>query len=102
MIDESKRRRRGQIMSLIVAVKDKDRYVLGADKQSSAGGNKDHSATKIWEVGNCPGIVMGGVGSARATQVIQYSKLIRVQVLKYQLILHQMNHLTLPQTGLLV
>ena len=52
MIDESKRRRRDQIMSLIVAVKDKDRYVLGADKQSSAGGNKDHSATKIWEVGN--------------------------------------------------
>ena len=81
MIDESKRRRRDQIMSLIVAVKDKDRYVLGADKQSSAGGNKDHSATKIWEVGNCPGIVMGGVGSARATQVIQYSNIIDLNCL---------------------
>jgi len=68
-------------MSLIVAVKDKNRYVLGADKQSSAGGNKDHSATKIWEVRNCQGIVMGGVGSARATQIIQYSNIIDLNCL---------------------
>ena len=34
-------------MSLVVAVKDKNRIVLGADKQTSAAGNKEHNATKI-------------------------------------------------------
>ena len=34
-------------MSLIVAIKDKDRVVIGSDKQASAAGLKEHNATKI-------------------------------------------------------
>lgn len=58
-------------MSLVVAIRDKGRFVLGADKQSSTGFNKDHTSTKIWEVSRLKGAVMGGVGSARASQIIQ-------------------------------
>jgi len=63
-------------MSLVIAIKDKDRIVLGGDKQTSAGNNKDHLATKIWEVPGLPGAIMGGVGSFRASQIIQYVDLI--------------------------
>lgn len=63
-------------MSLVVAVKHKNRIVLGADKQSSTGGNKNHTSTKIWEVPGLPGAIMGSVGSLRASQVIQYSNII--------------------------
>jgi 20S proteasome alpha/beta subunit len=63
-------------MSLVIAIKDKDRIVLGADKQASAGGSKDHTNTKIWQVEELPGAIMGSVGSARASQIIQYSKVI--------------------------
>ena len=63
-------------MSLVIAIKDKDRIVLGADKQVSFGNNKDHNSTKIWEVIGLPGAIMGGVGSARANQIIQYSDII--------------------------
>lgn len=63
-------------MSLVIAIKDKDRIVLGADKQVSSGDSKDHTITKIWEVDELPGAIMGGVGSARASQVIQYANII--------------------------
>lgn len=63
-------------MSLVIAVKDKDRIVLGADRQASTGGTKDHTQTKIWAVEDLPGAVMGSVGSARATQVVQYAAII--------------------------
>lgn len=63
-------------MSLVIAIKDKGRVVLGADKQVSYGNNKDHSCTKIWEVAGLPGAIMGGVGSARASQIIQYADII--------------------------
>ena len=63
-------------MSLVIAIKDKDRVVLGADKQVSYGNNKDHSSTKIWEVAGLSGAVMGGVGSARASQIIQYADIV--------------------------
>lgn len=63
-------------MSLVIAVKDNDRVVLGADKQISTGDSKNHTSTKIWPVCDLPGAVMGGVGSARASQVIQYSDII--------------------------
>ena len=63
-------------MSLVVAIKDKDRIVLGADKQVSTGDSKAHTSTKIWQVEELPGAVMGSVGSARASQVIQYSNVI--------------------------
>ena len=64
------------IMSLVVAIKDKDRIVLGADKQASTGNSKDHTNTKIWELTELPGALMGGVGSARASQIIQYSQVV--------------------------
>ncbi len=34
-------------MSLVIAIKGKDRIVLGADRQSSVGGTKEHTSTKI-------------------------------------------------------
>ena len=34
-------------MSLVVAIHDKDRIILGADKQVSTGDSKDHTNTKI-------------------------------------------------------
>jgi 20S proteasome alpha/beta subunit len=63
-------------MSLVVAIKDKDRIVLGADKQASTGGIKDHTNTKIWELEELPGAIIGAVGSARASQIVQYSQVI--------------------------
>lgn len=63
-------------MSLVIAIKDKDRIVLGADKQASTGSSKDHTNTKIWRVDELPGAIMGGVGSARASQIIQYAQVI--------------------------
>ena len=63
-------------MSLVIAIKDKDRIVFGADKQVSGAGSKSHNTIKIWDVPELPGAIMGGVGSLRASQVIQYSKLI--------------------------
>ena len=63
-------------MSLVIAIKDKDRIVLGADKQASTGTTKDHTNTKIWELEELPGAIIGSVGSARASQIIQYSQII--------------------------
>lgn len=63
-------------MSLVVAIKDGDRIVLGADKQASTGGTKDHTNTKIWKLEELPGAIIGSVGSARASQIIQYSQVI--------------------------
>lgn len=63
-------------MSLVVAIKDRDRIVLGADKQASTGGTKDHTNTKIWKLEELPGAIIGSVGSARASQIIQYSQVI--------------------------
>lgn len=34
-------------MSLVVAIKHKDRIILGSDKQVSVGANKSHDTTKI-------------------------------------------------------
>ncbi len=60
-------------MSLVVAIKHKNRFILGADKQASGWNNKQHTATKVWyaEYKNC---CIGSVGLARAAQVIQYIK----------------------------
>ena len=63
-------------MSLVIAIRNKDRIVLGSDKQTSTGVTKDHTATKIWEVQDLPGAIMGGVGSCRVSQVIQYSNIV--------------------------
>jgi 20S proteasome alpha/beta subunit len=72
-------------MSLVVAIKDKERIVLGADKQASTGGSKDHTCTKIWELEELPGAIMGGVGSARASQIIQYSQIIDKNLLNKEI-----------------
>lgn len=72
-------------MSLVVAIKDKDRIVLGADKQASTGGMKEHTCTKIWKLEELPGAIMGGVGSARASQIIQYSQIIDKNLLSQDL-----------------
>lgn len=69
-------------MSLVLAIKDKDRFVIGADKQASTGLNKNHTATKIWEAPDFPDVVFGGVGSVRATQIIQYASIIDKNCLK--------------------
>lgn len=60
-------------MSLVVAIRDGNRFILGADKQASSWNNKVHTATKIWETEyeNC---CIGSVGTARGSQVIQYIK----------------------------
>lgn len=63
-------------MSLVIAIKEKDRIVLGADKQASIGDSKDHTFTKLWEVPGLEGAIMGGVGTARASQILQYSNII--------------------------
>ena len=72
-------------MSLVVAIKDKERIVLGADKQASTGGSKDHTCTKIWKLEELPGAIMGGVGSARASQIIQYSQIIDKNLLNKEI-----------------
>lgn len=60
-------------MSLVIAIKDKGRFVLGADKQASIGNKKEHAATKVWEVVGYPGCAMGSVGYARCSQIMQYA-----------------------------
>lgn len=72
-------------MSLVVAIKDRDRIVLGADKQASTGGIKDHTNTKIWKLEELPGAILGAVGSARASQIIQYSQIIDKNMLSQKL-----------------
>ncbi len=72
-------------MSLVVAIKDKNRVVLGADKQASTGGTKDHTNTKIWKLEELPGAIIGSVGSARASQIIQYSQVIDKNLLTQDL-----------------
>lgn len=69
-------------MSLVIAIKDKEnkRVILGADKQGTVGGNRTHSAQKIWEVEGAPAaggerVLMGGVGLIRALQIMQYNQL---------------------------
>ena len=63
-------------MSLVIAIRDKDRFILGSDKQTSFGGNKSHDNTKIWELPECPNVLMGSVGMLRAAQIIQSSQIL--------------------------
>ena len=63
-------------MSLVICIKDKDRFIFGADKQASTANNKNHDAIKIWELPDLNGALMGAVGQCRASQIIQYSDLI--------------------------
>ena len=60
-------------MSLVIAYKQNDRFILGADKQATCGWNKKvHTATKIWKtyINETDYYCMGAVGSARGAQII--------------------------------
>lgn len=60
-------------MSLVIAYKQNNRFILGADKQATCGWNKKvHTATKIWKayISDTDYYCMGAVGSARGAQVI--------------------------------
>lgn len=63
-------------MSLVLAIKDKDRVVLGSDRQASTGAGKSHDNTKIWTYDGLEGALFGAVGSMRAAQVVQYNSII--------------------------
>ena len=41
-------------MSVVIAVHDKDRFVIGADKQASTGGTKDHTAPGRFQICQAP------------------------------------------------
>lgn len=64
-------------MSVVVAVKDGDRFCLGADAQVSGYnqkrfGKKNNKPFKIWNVLNADGAIMGGVGDLRDLQLLRY------------------------------
>ena len=64
-------------MSVIVAIKDKGRFVIGSDSQATIkSSSKDHNTVKIWPVKGLPGAILGSVGSCRASQIIQYYNII--------------------------
>lgn len=63
-------------MSVVIAIKEKDRFVLGSDKQISFDNIKEHAATKIWRPVELPEMVIGSIGLARATQILQVSPII--------------------------
>lgn len=56
-------------MSVVMAVKDGDRVLMGGDCQVSCGGNKSTLVSpnllKVWEVEAHPNTIMGGVGALR-------------------------------------
>lgn len=62
-------------MSLVIAIKDKDRVWIGCDSQVSYGFQKKHMThvnfSKVWGYPNRPNVLMGGVGSARDIQLVQ-------------------------------
>lgn len=56
-------------MSVVIAIKDGDRVLMGGDCQVSCGGNKATLTSphlmKVWEVEGHPNTLMGGVGALR-------------------------------------
>ena len=86
-------------MSLVVAIKHKNRFILGADKQASLWNNKQHTATKVWRTIEYKNCCIGSVGLARASQVIQYIKgLLDVAGFGKDQLDEDFNHLQLPRT----
>lgn len=65
-------------MSLVIAIKDRDRVILGANKQVSWGGSKSHDGVKIWEASEFPHTIIGSVGMVRVTQIIQANQIIQL------------------------
>lgn len=62
-------------MSVVVAIKDKNKIVIGCDSQVSYGHLKskldNELCCKIWDIENCKKGIMGVVGSLRDGQIIQ-------------------------------
>jgi 20S proteasome alpha/beta subunit len=62
-------------MSVVIAIKEKNKIVIGCDSQVSCGHLKEKldnkSCCKIFEIENCKCGIMGCVGSLRDLQVIQ-------------------------------
>lgn len=62
-------------MSVVIAIKDKDRIVIGCDSEVGCGqlkGKLDNKNTcKIWKIENCENGLMGCVGYLRDAQLIQ-------------------------------
>jgi len=65
-------------MSVVVAIKDKDRVWMGCDSQVSYGNWTKHSITnpqqKIWKPEDDKDILMGGVGSLRDINILATAK----------------------------
>ena len=62
-------------MSIVIAIKEKNRIVMGCDSQVSYGylkGKLDNNdCCKIWEIENCKNGLIGAVGQLRDCQIIQ-------------------------------
>ena len=85
-------------MSLVIAIRDKERFILGADKQASLWNSKGHSATKVWYT-EYEGCCIGSVGYARAAQVIQYIRgLLDAAGFGKESLNDEFIHLQLPRT----
>ena len=65
-------------MSVVIAIKQKDKIYVGCDTQVSSGsgykGQLKGPNQKIWHHNDLPNLVMGGVGSLRDIQIIQTCK----------------------------
>lgn len=77
-------------MSVVVAIKDKNRIVMGCDSQVSYGGLKSKlgpNECKIFDVKNCDGGYMGCVGSVRDMQIlsVQPNLIDEIAILKNQI-----------------
>lgn len=63
-------------MSIIIAIKEKDRIVIGCDSQVSKGHLKyrldNKNCCKIWALSDCENAIMGACGSLRDAQVVQF------------------------------
>lgn len=64
-------------MSIIIAIKEKNKIVMGCDSQVSSGGLKEQlvsPSAKVVESMQSKDILIGGVGSLRDVQIIQSTK----------------------------
>lgn len=61
-------------MSVVIAIKDKNKIILGCDSQVTQGGNKNvlsKDSCKIFNIKNCPNGILGSVGGLRESQILQ-------------------------------
>lgn len=58
-------------MSVVIAIKNGDHIVMGADSQVTCGWLKSKTNSKIFFVKDCPNAIMGSVGELRGSQILQ-------------------------------